>query len=78
MKEAHILHYVMHHRGSKLYQTIKEIFWWNIIKRDLAKFILKFLVSQNAKERTSSPGRFTIALIDGRIEMGENNCGHCF
>lgn len=30
------------------------------------------------KGRTSGPSRFTTALVDTRMEMGENNYKHCF
>nr|XP_009787887.1 PREDICTED: uncharacterized protein K02A2.6-like [Nicotiana sylvestris] len=42
--EVHSLPYAMHPGGTKMYQTIKEHYWWSGMKRDIAEFISKCLV----------------------------------
>ncbi|XP_075088414.1 uncharacterized protein LOC142170409 [Nicotiana tabacum] len=39
--EEHSLPYAMHPRGTKMYRTIKEHYWWSGMKKDIAKFISK-------------------------------------
>ena len=36
LEEAHCLAYAMHPGSTKMYQTIKENYWWSGIKRDIA------------------------------------------
>ena len=39
----------MHLGGTKKYQSIKENYWWNGMKRHIVEFILKCLVCQQVK-----------------------------
>ncbi|WMV41509.1 hypothetical protein MTR67_034894, partial [Solanum verrucosum] len=45
----------MHPGGTKMYQTIKENYWWNGMKRDIAEFISKCLVCQQVKAEHQVP-----------------------
>ncbi|XP_049378042.1 uncharacterized protein LOC125842770 [Solanum stenotomum] len=45
----------MHPGGTKMYQAIKEHYWWNGMKRDIAEFISKCLVCQQVKARHQVP-----------------------
>ena len=49
MEETHCSTYVMHPDSTKMYQTIKENYWWSSMKRDIAKFVSKCLVCQQVK-----------------------------
>ena len=51
MEETHCLTYAMHPGSTKMYQTIKENYWWFGIKRDIAEFVSKCLVCQQVKVR---------------------------
>ena len=50
MEEAHCLTYAMHPDSIKMYRTIKKSYWWFGMKKDIAKFMSKCLVSQQVKE----------------------------
>jgi hypothetical protein len=41
MKEAHDAPYSIHLGGTKMYQDLKETFWWHGMKRDIAFFIAR-------------------------------------
>ncbi|XP_015159649.1 uncharacterized protein [Solanum tuberosum] len=55
LNEAHISPYAMHPGGTKIYQTIKEHYWWNGMKRDITEFISKCLVCQQVKAEHHVP-----------------------
>ena len=46
IEEVHCLAYAMHSGSAKMYQTIKENYWWLGMKRDIAEFVSKCLVCQ--------------------------------
>ena len=43
MEEAHYFTYAMHPRSTKMYRTIKKNYWWLGMKRDIAKFVSRYL-----------------------------------
>ena len=43
MEEAHSFAYVMHSGSTKMYRTLKEHYWWNEMKREIAGFISRCL-----------------------------------
>ncbi|XP_049399712.1 uncharacterized protein LOC125863737 [Solanum stenotomum] len=45
----------MHPGGTKMYQTIKEHYWWNGMKRGIVEFISKCLVCQQVKAKHQVP-----------------------
>jgi len=55
LNEAHTSPYAMHPGGTKMYRTIKENYWWNGMKRDIAEFISKCLVCQQVKAEHQVP-----------------------
>ena len=46
MEEAHCSTYAMHPGSTKMYQTIKENYWWSGMKKDIADFVSRCLVCQ--------------------------------
>ena len=46
MEEAHYSTYAMHLKSTKMYQTIKENYWWSGMKRDIVKFVSRCFVCQ--------------------------------
>jgi hypothetical protein len=39
LKEAHQTPYSIHPGSTKMYMDLKEIFWWNNMKREIAKYV---------------------------------------
>ena len=52
----HESHYVIHPSLTKIYQDLKEINWWNNMKRDVANFVAKYMVCQQVKVEHMRPG----------------------
>ena len=44
MKKAHCSTYAMHLCSTKMYQTIKENYWWSSMKKDVAEYVSRCLV----------------------------------
>ena len=44
MTESHNSPFVMNQGGTKMYQYLKQHFWWRSMKRDVAEFVSKCLV----------------------------------
>jgi hypothetical protein len=49
MSEAHHSSYTVHPRGTKMYCDLKGSYWWNNMKRDIAKFVEQCLTYQQVK-----------------------------
>ncbi|KAG8472932.1 hypothetical protein CXB51_034788 [Gossypium anomalum] len=43
LQEAHNIHLSIHPGSTKMYNDLKKMYWWNGIKRDISKFVSKFL-----------------------------------
>ena len=39
LEEAHYAAYNVHPSSTKMYHNIKDIYWWDGMKKDIAKFI---------------------------------------
>ena len=46
LKEAHNSSYIIHPSSMKMYQDIKEFYWWDRMKKEIAEFVSKCLVCQ--------------------------------
>ncbi|WRX08490.1 Reverse transcriptase/retrotransposon-derived protein [Theobroma cacao] len=57
LEEAHMAAYVVHPRATKMYQDLKEVYWWEGLKRDVAEFVSKCLVCQQVKAEHQKPAR---------------------
>jgi hypothetical protein len=55
MKEAHETPYSIHPGGTKMYQDLKEQFWWHGMKREIASFISKCDICQRIKAEHQRP-----------------------
>ncbi|KAK6284672.1 hypothetical protein POUND7_003624 [Theobroma cacao] len=55
LEEAHMTAYVVHPRATKMFQDLKEVYWWEGLKRDVAEFIFKCLVCQQVKAEHQKP-----------------------
>ena len=49
MYESHNTIFTMHPRGNKMYQDLKQYYWWRGMKRDIAKYVSKCLTYQQVK-----------------------------
>ena len=49
MEEAHSSAYAMHPGSTKMYKTLKEHYWWNGMKKEIASFVSKRLTYQQVK-----------------------------
>ena len=55
MEEAHSSAYVMHPGSTKMYKTLKEHYWWNGMKKEIASFVSKCLTCQQVKAEHQKP-----------------------
>ena len=47
--KVHELCYVVHPDYTKIYHDLREIYWWNGIKKDMANFMAKCMVCHKVK-----------------------------
>jgi hypothetical protein len=55
LKEAHDTPYSIHPGGTKMYQDLKEQFWWHGMKREIAFYIARCDVCQHGKAEHQRP-----------------------
>jgi hypothetical protein len=55
LKEAHETPYSIHPGSTKMYMDLKELFWWNNMKREIAKFMSECHTCQRVKAEHQSP-----------------------
>ena len=55
LAEAHSSAYSIHPEGTKMYQDLKQHFWWNTMKREIARYVTKCLVCQQVKAEHQRP-----------------------
>jgi hypothetical protein len=57
LKEAHETPYTIHPGSTKMYMDLKELFWWNNMKQEIAKFVSECHTCERVKaEHQSSAG----------------------
>ena len=49
MEEAHSSAYAIHPSSTKMYRTLKEHYWWNGMKKEIAGFVSRCLTCQQVK-----------------------------
>jgi hypothetical protein len=55
MSEAHHSPYTVHLGGTKMYHDVKGSYWWNNIKKDIAKFVEQCAICQQVKAEHQRP-----------------------
>jgi IS30 family transposase len=55
LKEAHETPYSIYPGSTKMYMDLKELFWWNNMKREIAKFVSECHTCQRMKVEHQSP-----------------------
>ena len=53
--EAHNTVFTMHPGGNKMYQDLKQHYWWKGMKRDVTKYVSKCLTCQQVKAEHQVP-----------------------
>jgi hypothetical protein len=49
MDEAHLSKFAMHPGSTKMYQDLKQNFWWTCMRREIAKYVSECDVCQRVK-----------------------------
>ena len=55
IEEAHSSTYAMHPSSTKMYRTLKEHYWWNGMKKEIASFVSRCLTCQQVKTEHQRP-----------------------
>ena len=53
--KAHNTVFTMHLRGNKMYQDLKQYYWWRGMKRDVTEYVSKCLTRQQVKAEHQVP-----------------------
>ena len=53
--EAHNSVFSMHPKGNKMYQDLKQNYWWKGMKRDVTDYVSKCLTCQQVKAEHQTP-----------------------
>ena len=53
--EAHNTVFTMHHGGNKMYQDLKQFYWWKGMKTDVTEYVSKCLTCQQVKAEHQVP-----------------------
>ncbi|KAH0633253.1 hypothetical protein KY284_036039 [Solanum tuberosum] len=71
MEEAHSFRYSIHPGSTKMYRHLKEVYWWNIMKKGIAKFVAKCPNCQQVKVEHQKPSGLAqnIELPEWKWEM---------
>ena len=48
-EKAHNTRYLMHLGGNKIYRDLRQHFWWNNMKKEIAEYVDKCLIYQKFK-----------------------------
>src|SRR5215470_12911731 len=51
LEEAHSSRYTVHPGSTKMYQDLKQLYWWEGMKRDIGDFVSRCLVCQQVKAK---------------------------
>ena len=55
LEEAHYSAYSVHPGSTKMYHTLRDTYWWNGMKKDVAEFVSKCLTCQQVKLEHQRP-----------------------
>ena len=55
LTEAHESSYSIHPGGTKMYEDLKQSFWWDGMKKDIAYFIARYDISNRVKAEHQKP-----------------------
>ncbi|WMV49732.1 hypothetical protein MTR67_043117 [Solanum verrucosum] len=71
MEEAHSYRYLIHPNSTKMYHNLREVYWWNNMKRCSANFVAKCPNCQRVKVEHQRPYGVAqnISLSEWKWEM---------
>ncbi|XP_070014647.1 uncharacterized protein [Nicotiana sylvestris] len=55
LEEAHNSNYTIHPRSTKMYHDLKQFYWWEGMKKDVANFVSSCLTCQQVKAKHHRP-----------------------
>ena len=55
LEEAHQTPYTIHPGATKMYQDLKQLYWWDGMKKDVAEFVSPCLTCQQVKAEHQKP-----------------------
>ena len=55
IEETHSSAYAMHPGSTRMYKMLKEHYWWNGIKKEIASFVSRCLTCQQVKAENQRP-----------------------
>ena len=55
LEEAHFAAYSVHPGATKMYHSIRDLYWWDVLKKDVAYFVAKCLTCQQVKAEHQKP-----------------------
>ena len=64
LEEAHFAAYSIHPCATKMYHSIKDLYWWDGLKKDVVDYVAKCLTCQQVKAEHQKPsGKLQPLLI---------------
>ncbi|KAA3462904.1 NBS-LRR resistance-like protein [Gossypium australe] len=73
--KAHDSLFAMHPGGAKVYRDLRESYWWPKMKREIVKYVAKYLTFLARKGRASSSYWFITTNFYSRMKMGAYHDG---
>jgi hypothetical protein len=70
MSETHRSLYIIHSGGTKMYRDVKGSYWWNNLKRDIARCLEQCSTCQQVKAKNLRPARMLKSLLLPKLEVG--------
>ena len=55
LEEAHFAAYSVHTGATKMYHNIRDLYWWDGLKKDVADYVSKCLTCQQVKAEHQKP-----------------------
>ena len=77
LEEAHFAAYSVHPGAIKMYHNIRDLYWWDGLKKDVADYVAKCLTCQQVKARMSEAFGVIATVTHSRVEMGHDCHGFC-
>jgi hypothetical protein len=69
LDEAHMSKFSIHPGSTKMYQDLKQNFWWSSMNVDIAKYVAVRYLSSN-ESKPFEIGRCTPTPVDTHVEVG--------
>ena len=57
LEKAHFAAYNVHPGTTKMYHNIRDFYWWDGLKKDIADYVSKYLTCQQVKAEHQKPSR---------------------